>query len=80
MEFGHKIFHEIDLFDFTNFFGLDFFKCSGPQYEGKTLLLYLQPQVSAADMRKFVGKRKTALTNCGKEKKDVLQHLILQNK
>ena len=26
MEFGQKIFREIDLFDFTSFFGLDFFK------------------------------------------------------
>ena len=30
MEFGQKIFREIDLFDFTSFFGLDFFKFSGP--------------------------------------------------
>ena len=30
MEFGKKIFHEIDLFDFTSFFVLDFFKFSGP--------------------------------------------------
>ena len=29
MEFGKKKFCEIDLFDFTNFFGLDFFKFSG---------------------------------------------------
>ena len=26
MEFGQKIFREIDLFDFTIFFGLDFLK------------------------------------------------------
>ena len=25
-----NFFHEIDLFDFTSFFGLDFFKFSGP--------------------------------------------------
>ena len=30
MEFGQKNFHEIDLFVFTSFFGLDFFKFSGP--------------------------------------------------
>ena len=31
MDFSFKIrFHEIDLFDFTSFFGLDFFKFSGP--------------------------------------------------
>ena len=31
MEFGQKnLFREIDLFDFTSFFGLDFFKFSGP--------------------------------------------------
>ena len=31
MVFGQKkIFREIDLFDFTSFFGLDFFKISGP--------------------------------------------------
>ena len=33
MEFDQKFFHEIDLFDFTNFFGLDFFKFSGPVYQ-----------------------------------------------
>ena len=27
---GKKIFRNIDLFDFTSFFGLDFFKFSGP--------------------------------------------------
>ena len=32
MEFGQKEFREIDLFDFTTFFGLDFFKFSGPHY------------------------------------------------
>ena len=31
MEFGQKNFREIDLFDFTSFFGLDFFKFSGTQ-------------------------------------------------
>ena len=30
MEFGQKKFHEIDLFDFMSFCGLDFFKFSGP--------------------------------------------------
>ena len=30
MEFGQKFFREIDLFDFTSSFGLDFFKFSGP--------------------------------------------------
>ena len=30
MEFGEKIFCEIDLSDFMSFFGLDFFKFSGP--------------------------------------------------
>ena len=30
MEFGHKIFREIDLFDFMTFIGLDFFKFSCP--------------------------------------------------
>ena len=30
MEFGQEKFHEINLFDFTNFFGPDFFKFSGP--------------------------------------------------
>ena len=30
MEFGQKKFHEFDLFDFTSFFGLDFFKFSRP--------------------------------------------------
>ena len=30
MEFGQKIFLEIDLFDFMSFFGLDYFKFSGP--------------------------------------------------
>ena len=30
MEFGQKKFHEIDLFDFTSFFGLDFFNFSSP--------------------------------------------------
>ena len=31
MEFGQKMkFREIDLFDFTSCFGLDFFKYSGP--------------------------------------------------
>ena len=31
MDFGQKnFFREIDLFDFTSFFGLDFFKFSGP--------------------------------------------------
>ena len=30
MEFGQKKIREIDLFDFTSFFGLDFFKFSGP--------------------------------------------------
>ena len=32
MEFGQEKFHEINLFDFTNFFGLDFFKFSGPLF------------------------------------------------
>ena len=35
MEFGQKIFREIDLFDFTSFFGLDFFKFSGPLWAGE---------------------------------------------
>ena len=30
MKFSQKFFREIDLFDFTSFFGLDFFKFSGP--------------------------------------------------
>ena len=31
MDFGQKrFFRDIDLFDFTSFFGLDFFKFSGP--------------------------------------------------
>ena len=30
MEFGQKKSREIDLFDFTSFFGLDFFKFFGP--------------------------------------------------
>ena len=30
MKFGQKKFSEIDLFDFTSFFGLDIFKFSGP--------------------------------------------------
>ena len=30
MEFDQDNFSEIDLFDFTTFFGLDFFKFSGP--------------------------------------------------
>ena len=30
MEFGQKIIREIELFDFTRFSGLDFFKYSGP--------------------------------------------------
>ena len=30
MKFVQKFFREIDLFDFTSFFGLDFFKFSGP--------------------------------------------------
>ena len=30
MDFGQKEFREIDLFDFTSFFSLDFFKFSGP--------------------------------------------------
>ena len=30
MEFGQKNFREIDLFDFTSFFGLDFLNFSGP--------------------------------------------------
>ena len=39
MEFGQKKFREIDLFDFTSFFGLDFFKFSGPMcYVGIALL------------------------------------------
>ena len=29
MEFGHKNFRQIDLFDFMIFFGLEFFKFSG---------------------------------------------------
>ena len=29
MEFGKKFFREIDLFDFSSFFGLDFLKFSG---------------------------------------------------
>ena len=33
MEFVQKKNPEIDLFDFTSFFGLDFFKFSGPLYE-----------------------------------------------
>ena len=32
MEFGQKKICEIDLFDFTSFFGLDVFKFSGPLY------------------------------------------------
>ena len=34
MGFGQNIFREIDLFDFTSFFGLDFFKFSGPLCDG----------------------------------------------
>ena len=30
MDFGQKKFHEIDLFDFMSFLGLNFFKFSGP--------------------------------------------------
>ena len=30
MEFGQKKIRELDLFDFTSFFGLGFFKFSGP--------------------------------------------------
>ena len=30
MEFDQKTFSKIDLFDFTSFLGLDFFKFSGP--------------------------------------------------
>ena len=33
MEFGQIFFREIDLFDFTSFFGLDLFKFSGPLWE-----------------------------------------------
>ena len=32
MEFGQKNIREIDLFDSKSFFGLDFFKFSGPLY------------------------------------------------
>ena len=35
MDFGQKKFHEIDLFNFTSFFGLDFFKFSGPLWHLK---------------------------------------------
>ena len=34
MEFGQKKVHEIDLFDFTSYFGLDFFKFSGKNNGG----------------------------------------------
>ena len=30
LDFGQNFFREIDFFDFTSFFGLDFFKFSGP--------------------------------------------------
>ena len=33
MEFGQKKIREIDLFDFTSFFGLDFFKFSGTLWD-----------------------------------------------
>ena len=35
MECGQKIFCEIDLFDFTSFFDLDFFNFSGQLWEGR---------------------------------------------
>ena len=38
MEFGQKKFREIDLLDFTSFFGLDFFKFSGLLGVGWTVL------------------------------------------
>ena len=44
MEFGQKnFFREIDLFDFTSFFGLDFFKFSGPpnKFTGKSRKILL---------------------------------------
>ena len=36
MEFGQKKIREIDLFDFTNFFGLDFFFNFGPLWCGNS--------------------------------------------
>ena len=36
MEFGQKIFRQIDIFDFTSCFGLYFFKFSGPLCLGFT--------------------------------------------
>ena len=35
MDLDQKNFREIDLFDFTSFFGLDFFKFSGPLWTGQ---------------------------------------------
>ena len=39
MEFGQKKNHEIDLFDFMSFFGLDFFKFSSPLWTLRMLFL-----------------------------------------
>ena len=39
MKFGHKIFNEIDLFDFMSFFGLDFFKFSGTLWTLRMLFI-----------------------------------------
>ena len=39
MEFVQKIFREIDLFDFTSFFGLDFFKISGLLCDQKLMII-----------------------------------------
>ena len=39
--FGQIFFREIDLFDFTSFFGLEFFKFSGPLCYGQEEFYYV---------------------------------------
>ena len=40
MEFGQTNFREIDLFDFKNIFGLDFFNFSGPLCSFRILKIF----------------------------------------
>ena len=54
MEFGQKKIHEIDLFDFTSFFGLDFLKFSAllwikkiPKYFAVEILSILEVLAAA---------------------------------
>ena len=44
VELAQKNFREIDLFDFTSFFGLDFFKFSGPLCVYKLLYIDFPPK------------------------------------